>query len=256
MVCLKGELGLTPDRIIKAWAKFFPALPPISHTPSKAAASPTPRGDSAVIELSLSPSRTVMVAVMPMPVPGNDIPASCEASWMWPDAAQQLAAHKAHAIILTPPSTTAIADALDISRIATCVAAAGEGLGIYWGNGGHVHKPKTFLDFLSASAESDIPPVMLWIGLRISGDSAQGPFILTSRGLASFGHRELEIIDTRMPIGDLREFAYNTISYLLANGPILKHNQTFGRTPEEKFRIEHTTSQFREGEPVLKLHVP
>ncbi len=259
MVCLKGELGLTPDRIVRAWAKFFPTLPPISH---KAAApdgpkSPTPRGDSAVIELKL-PTRSVMVAVMPMPIPGNEIPAACQVSWMWPDAEKQLAPHKAHAIILTSPAGSAVDEAIDISRIAACVCAAGEGLGIYWGNGGHVHKPRFFLDALNGfdSAADGEPPSMLWVGLRISGDSAQGPYTLTTHGMADFGHRELEIIDTHMPLGDLRLLAFSTTAYLLKRGPILKHGQTFGRTAEEKLKIEHTTSQFRQGEPVLRLHIP
>lgn len=258
MVCLKGEIGLTPDRIVRAWAKFFPTLPPISHKGSTpdAPKSPTPRGDSAVIELALGSGRSVMVAVMPMPIPGNDIPEACAASWMWPDAEKQLAAHKAHAIVLAPTTTNPVDAAMDISRIAACVCAAGEGLGIYWGNGGHVHKPRMVLDFLNSAAESNIPPVMLWIGLRVSGDSPQGPFTLTTRGLSNFGHRELEIIDTRMPLGDLRMFVFDTMSYLLTRGPILKHGQTFGRTAEEKLKIEHTTSQFRQGEPVLRLHIP
>ena len=311
MVCLKGELGLTPDRICRAWAKFFPALPPIFHkgTSPDAPKSPTPRGDSAVIELNVS-GRAVMVAAMPMPIPGNDIPAACEVSWMWPDAAKHLAAHKAHAIILTTPDGDPVAEALDISRIAACVCAAGEGLGIYWGNGGHVHKPRFFLDALNAfdPAGDGEPPSMLWDGLRISGTppvpggsripgtppvpgaaappsipraappspatpptprkpgtpapppvpggSASAPCTLTTHGMTNFGHHELEIIDTHMPVGDLRLLAFSTTAYLLKRGPILKHNQTFGRTATEKFKVEHTTSRFRENEPVIRLHVP
>ena len=265
MVCLKGELGLTPDRICRAWAKFFPALPPIFHkgTSPDAPKSPTPRGDSAVIELNVS-GRAVMVAAMPMPIPGNDIPAACEVSWMWPDAAKHLAAHKAHAIILTTPDGDPVAEALDISRIAACVCAAGEGLGIYWGNGGHVHKPRFFLDALNAfdPAGDGEPPSMLWVGLRISGTppvpggSASAPCTLTTHGMTNFGHHELEIIDTHMPVGDLRLLAFSTTAYLLKRGPILKHNQTFGRTATEKFKVEHTTSRFRENEPVIRLHVP
>ena len=277
MVCLKGELGLTPDRICRAWAKFFPALPPIFHkgTSPDAPKSPTPRGDSAVIELNVS-GRAVMVAAMPMPIPGNDIPAACEVSWMWPDAAKHLAAHKAHAIILTTPDGDPVAEALDISRIAACVCAAGEGLGIYWGNGGHVHKPRFFLDALNAfdpAGDGDppsipraappspaTPPTPRKPGTPapppVPGGSASAPCTLTTHGMTNFGHHELEIIDTHMPVGDLRLLAFSTTAYLLKRGPILKHNQTFGRTATEKFKVEHTTSRFRENEPVIRLHVP
>lgn len=234
-----------PSQLTGAWSRLWPNEPPLSISKS----------DQGVLQCDHA-GRTLMVAVLPAPIPKGDIDAACAASWMWPDAATALLTHKAHAIVAAPEQASPAELASTITRMVCAISRCSDMVGVYWGNGGQVHKPELFVQLASESLNDGSLPVPLWVGLRISGAGPSGPFTLTTKGMASFGHKELEIIETTMSIGDLRILAYDTILYLLTNGPVIRHGQTFGRTSDERFKTEHATSKFVRGQPVLRLHVP
>lgn len=250
MLALKSAEGLTPERVCKAWVKLFPTLPPISSISDADAA-----GGDEVLSFRVG-SRQVMVAQMPIPIPRGDVEGAVEVSWMWPEAREKMAAQKCHALVTCVMDGDSVGEAVDVSRVICAAAGAGEPAGVYWGCGGQVHKPRMFYDFVKGHIEEGPLPVLMWIGVRQSAKSELGPFTVTTLGMHAFGHKELEIIDSRMGIGDLRMLVFDTIGYLLENGPILKHNQTFGRTADERHRVEHTMSKFRRGVAVVRLHVP
>lgn len=248
MLALKSLAGLEPARIRREWARLFPELPPLEPGESEQ------RDDLAVVDYRAG-DRTLMLMTADAPIPQGDIDAACKVSWMWKNAAAELRAQTAHVIAVTVPQGEPVAEALDVSRLLAAAAAAGNPAGVYWGNGGQAHKPAMFIDAVQTMAHDDTLPVMLSVGLRISGPSAKGPFTLTTEGMRPFGHRELEVVDTTMGIGDLRLTAYDLINYLLVHGPVIKHGHTFGDS-SQRFRVEFTTSRFRDGEPVMRLHIP
>ncbi len=249
MLLLRSGKGLSTERISAAWAELFPSQPTL--VPEKGAKDEK----NAVTSFSVG-GRTLMFAVMPMPVPQSEIDEAAQVSWLWPDAAKEVKAQKAHAIVTGVPGGKAVEEALEVTRLLAAAAQASDCAGVYWGNGGMVHKPAFFIDGIKSFDGEESLPGMLWVGLIVSGRSATGPFTLTTRGLNAFGHKELEIIDTKMGIGDLRMMAYGLIDYLLMRGPVLKHGNTFGGSATEKYRVEHTTSKFRNGEAVVRLRVP
>jgi hypothetical protein len=216
-------------------------------------------GDKAVMAFHYA-THALMIADIDMPIPQGDIDSAAPRSWMWKTAAEEMKAHKAHAITMCVPAGDAILEALAVSRLLCAAAAASQkadqSVGIYWGNGAQVHSIPFFTDAVQSMAHDDTLPVMLWVGLAISGESERGPFTLTTCGLPAFGHKEIEIIDTTKTIGELRMMTYELINYLLTRGPILQHGQTFGSSESERFKIEHTTSRFRKGDPVIRLHIP
>jgi hypothetical protein len=250
MLALKSLEGLTPDRIAAAWAKLFPTLSALAPVPLKPGEK-----EGGVYGFTLD-GLSLMLATMRMPIPAGDIDYACKMSWMWPEAAEAFKNQHAHAIALCTPSGSATTDALALSRLLCAAAGAGKPVGIYWGSGGLVHKPKFFYDAVKEDRGDGYLPTMLWVGLAISADSNEGPYTLTSHGLRPFGHMEFEILDTHMPIGDLRMNVYNVANYLLMSGPVLKHGHTFGNSETERFKVEHTTSKFRKGERVMRLYIP
>lgn len=247
MPVLSTATGPTPDAISKAWSSLFPNIK-LNLVKSEDGS------------YSYEADGTLMVAQhMPLPIPGDDIPFAAERSWMWPEAAEEMTKQRSHFIAVAVPSDKGkdpVAEAMALSRLAAAICSASDGLGVYWGNGGQVHSAQAFTDLLISTAEDDMLPVPLWIGVAISGDNPTGPFTLSTHGLEPFGHKELEIIGTTMGLGELRDTIYSVMSYLLTAGPVLKHNDTFGPTPTDKWKVEHTKSQFRPGEPVIRLHVP
>ncbi len=240
MLALKPTRGVTDSKIIRAWAELFPALPPLTCSISEG-----------VFTFNVE-DRNVMLIAINMPIPQPEIDEACEYSWMWKDALKEMAQQKAH-VIVTSITEHAPQAAMDCSRIIAAVAKAGDPASIYWGNAGHVLEPAFFIDAVN-SFESGLP-VLLWVCLRITGDGPKGPFTLTTEGLENFGHRELEIINSRRGVGDLRMMCFSLIDYLLEKGPVLKDGHTFGADENERMKIEHTTSKFRKGAPVLRLHV-
>ncbi|MCC6738059.1 MAG: DUF4261 domain-containing protein [Planctomycetia bacterium] len=194
----------------------------------------------------------VMATAIPLPIPAGDIEAAAARSWMWPQAAAAMRSQRGHVIVAAIDNASAREAAIAVSRVAGAMAHAGKAVGIYWGNSGQIHRPDMFVEMVR---DLD-PPLPLWVGIVISARSREGPFTLSTCGLRSLGHKELEIIDTHLGIGDLRGTVFDISNYLLDNGPVLEHGHTFGRSPAEKWKVEHTTSKFREGEPVIRLHIP
>ncbi len=251
MLALKSGKGLNPPAICAAWEKLFPKQSPLADRGA------IKKDGQAVAEFAID-GRTLMLAAMPMPIPQGDIDFACRGSWMWPTAATEMKAQRAHAVALTAPANDPVGEAMALSRLIAAAATAGDPAGVYWGNGGMVHKPELFIDAVKSfdgDEDGGALPVVVWIGVNISADNPRGPFTLSTRGFNAFGHKELEVLETRMPIGDLRTLVYDISMYLLRSGPVLKHNDTFGRTATERMRVEHTTSKFRKNEPVIRLHI-
>jgi len=249
MLMLRSGKGFTSKAICAAWADLFPKEAPLTVSDT----DKTAKNSVATFE---SGGRTLMLTAMPVPIPQPEVDEAAEVSWMWTDAAAEVKTQKAHAIAVAVPGQNAIAEALGVSRLLAAAALSSDSVGVYWGGGGQVHKPAFFIDAVKDFDGAESLPAMVWVGLRISGRSAKGPFTLTTQGMTPFGHKELEIIDTKMPVGDLRMMTYGIIDYLLKSGPVLKDGNTFGASATEKFKVEHTTSKFRDGEPVVRLHVP
>lgn len=194
----------------------------------------------------------VMFVHVPMPIPQGDIDSAVVRSWIWPEAATEMARQRSH-IILGTPGGDPVESATAVTRLAAAVCRAADAVGVYWGSGGHVIKPE---DMIDGATEEEVPPVWLWVGLVISAESETGPFCLSSCGMTDLGHMELEIIDTTMPAEELVDQTHSIIAYLLENGPVLLHGHTFGPDPDTKFRVEHAKSEFRKRERVLRLHIP
>ena len=72
-------------------------------------------------------------------------------------------------------------------------------------------------------------------------------------GLAPLGHMETEMPSIEMEPGELREWLLNIMSYLLENGPVLKHGQTIGMSAEQQLRIQHCESSFGHPGNVIRL---
>lgn len=245
MLAVASPKGITAGSLETTWKTLFPKIS-IKIT-ERAKDSITVETDGVVV---------VMMAI-PLPIPAGDVESACERSWMWPQAAASMAKQKAHLIIAAVPAGNAVKEALAISRVTAAFCKAGAPVGVYWGAAGAVHAPDSFIEITRAYDKFGLLPATLWVNTLISAKNPKGPFTLTTDGLREFGHRELEIIDERTLAADtLRTTVYEVILYLLEKGPVLKHGETFGRSAEEKWKVEFAASRFRKGEPIIRLHIP
>ncbi len=240
--------GPSADAVARAWKELFADEPPLELS-----GDPVSEEGAGSVMVFATGDRTVMFARVPMPIPAGDIESACERSWMWRDAAQAMPHQKSHAIVTSTPLGEPVEEALAVSRVIAAACKAGDAVGVYWGNGGQVHKPEFFVDAVRAF---EALPVMLWVGVAVSASSPKGPFTLSTMGMRSFGHKEFEVIDAHEEPADLSMRVYELANYVLSKGPILKHGDTFGESARERIKVEHTTSKFRKGEAVIRLHVP
>lgn len=240
MVALSGAEPPTREAVEQAFGECFPEIS-IERMEGEDSAPGFVVGGYAV-----------MFMHMPVPIPRGDVDSAVERSWMWPAAKDEMARHRSHVLVATTGEGIARESAWAASRIAAAVCRACNAVGVYWGNGGHVHEPQFFVEL----ARDVDAPVPLWVGLVISAKTEQGPFSLSSRGMSALGHMELEIIDTSLQPTDLADAAYSLVAYLVENGPVLEHGHTFGPDTETKWRVEHVKSVFRRGERVLRLQMP
>jgi hypothetical protein len=246
MPLLRSLNVLTPEKVAHAWATLFPSMAII------------PDGDVDGPWKFESGDQSVFAMPISMPVPKGDIEGACERSWMWKDAAEATKGQRVHFIVTSMQTDNAVAAAMMVSRVCGAImrAAGSDAVGVYWGNCSQVHQPRMFVEVVKSFDGSDGSlPAMLWIGLMISARSRQGPFTLTTCGLRAFGHKEFEVIDAHIGVGDLRMMIVEMANYVLTKGPVLLHGETFGPDENTKWEIEHTASRFRGGEGVIRLHV-
>ena len=240
MVAMRTVEGLSQESILRAAREVFPDVPV-----EKA------EGEHPVLSF-VSGGVPVMVVPLPSPIPKPDVDEAVLRSWMWPDAREAMRAQQAHVLVTALGGESPLEAVMAATRIAAAVCRAGEAVGVYWGNGGHLHDPDTFVQ----DSLADVPPVHLWVGLVISGETEDGPYSMSSCGMVHLGFAELEVIDSTTEPADLADIGYSLVMYLVENGPVVGDGHTFGPTAETKWRVEHTKSKFRKGEWVLRLQLP
>jgi len=240
MVATRSNGGLTPESILRAARELFPA--------SEIEASD---GDDPDFGFECD-GVTVIVVPMPFPIPKPDVDEAVVRSWMWPEARAAMGAQHEHVLVTALGGASGHETSMAATRLAAAVCRAGDAVGVYWGNAGHLLEPEAFVQ----DSLADVPPVHLWVGLVISGKTEDGPYSMSSCGMAELGFLELEVVDATTPPADLADVGYSLVMYLVENGSVLEDGHTFGPTAETKWRVEHTKSVFRRGERVLRLHLP
>ncbi len=234
---------ITSDAVLAMWRILFPQGPTLLAVAS----------ESGVHEYRVDGTRSVTVAHIPMSVPRDEALAAVRSSWMWQQPDEAVRLHRAHAIVAASDDEHPIDAAWDVSRVSAALLAAGDGAALYWGSSRQMHPVDVAIEL---ATETETLPVPLWVGLTISGPSGNGPFSAATHGLQSFGLLEFEVHETSMGIGDLRTTLLDLAAYVLDNGPVLEHGQTFGPSATERWPISHEPSRLVDGRDVIVLGIP
>jgi hypothetical protein len=195
----------------------------------------------------------LMTSFMPVPVPGDEALHAVRTSWMWQEPDDAVRTHRAHAIVTALPTGDAVVDAWNVGFLCAMLMATGKGAALYWGNARQVHTARVVKGMF---AGYDNPPVPIWVGVTISADDPKGPFSATTHGLEHLGHKEFEVLGTCMGIGDIRTTLLDLALYVLSNGPVLKHGQTFGPRADVQWSIRHAPSALVPGRQAIVLGIP
>lgn len=189
-----------------------------------------------------------LISFMPAPIPWNDLDGPCATAWYWPEATNVMKSHSAHVIISIIPKNghiNIINRIIEVTCIAASVAQSLDALGVYWGSGTVVNEKELFIEE-TKKINSDYFPLNLWIDFRIQ--SMNGLTNIITTGMNAFGHKEIEIIKSRVKATELLNFTYNIASYLIEKGPVVKDGDTVGDDEKKRIKVKFRPSVWkREG---------
>ncbi len=189
-----------------------------------------------------SPSWSVMLGYMRMPIPWTDLEWPTNMAWQWPGAREALQQHPAHLIIAaSSDALTQVELTLLLTRATAAATAMTDAAGVYYGNAALVISPEQYVEE-AAAANPEQLPILLWVGFHPVREAA-GLSAYTT-GMSTFGYLELEVHESTLPPDELLGRLADTGHYQLLTGARLEDGQTFGATAEERIQIRHRRSRF------------
>lgn len=229
-----SDLGLICFVALDAWEPVDPhALrQALGYTAPNSTVTLTPRDDEDAILVSID-RNAFLVASMEGQIPEPEYSQAMQNSLFWPDAAAEMAGHRAFVAIaaVEPEEIHGLirAQAVALTRLAAAVAEAAPSLGVYWrGAEGAVPPARV----LSAPAEIAAGkwPVDIWIGYVFYGqDSGRNPMIgVQTRGAEAYLGFEIEVPPIPVAPGDRKEplrILFGAVGYLMAQGVQIRNGQ-------------------------------
>lgn len=195
------------------------------------------------------------MVLLPSQYPIGDLEGPMETSLLWPRAEpiERLREHQSHLlIVLNGGQGDPVRRRMMLTAV-TGLAAGQQGvMAVYWPEATHLVYPPVFAEMAAEITDSETPPLLLWLDLRVflTADGASGLF---TTGMRPLGHMEIEIPRIEMEPGELREWVLDIASYLLENGPVLNDGDTIGTTGAPLIFVRHGPSQFGHEGEVIRL---
>ena len=180
------------------------------------------------------------IALMPAPIPWNNIEGPCSTAWYWAEAEEVLKPHRSHIIITMQQRTDRVSIALAVTKLTATVASLLMAPGIYWGDGTLVHSTESFLQQAKVMSREYLP-LYLWVDFRVNRNDDNSLTLFTT-GLSAFDLMEIEVVHSLLQPDLLIDKAFNIAHYLLDNGPVLKDGDTIGVSESERISVRHQQS--------------
>ena len=198
--------------------------------------------DALVVEIE---DYKVAMALMPVPIPGDEISQTAGYNYFWENAEDETSQHQAH-IVLTVMNTgrEPITENMLFSKIASAVMNHSGSIGIYMGSRTLLLQ-KNFYDYFTTVMSDDNLPLYLWIyfGLR-QDDSGQSVY---TYGLNEFGFKEMEIVHSSKDMDHLGEMMYNMVHHVVLNNVTLNDGETIGMSATQMLKITESKGVFLDG---------
>lgn len=188
------------------------------------------------------------LATVPGPLPGQQVLAAADASWLWPEGGLDAASCAAHAIVWAAHAAEPARAHAALSRL---VAAA---LPVLGSPGVHVPAAGMLVrsDLWTGLTQQSPLPLLLWVQLDCRPEPT-GTSALTTTGLASFGLPEVEVAGSSRTSADLRSWAAEMVGWLVSQQPDLHDGDTLGISADERLLVRFARSVLNRPDPVLRL---
>ncbi|HAI21472.1 MAG TPA: hypothetical protein DCM14_06235 [Clostridiales bacterium UBA8153] len=239
MIPLRTGAMVEASRFERELAAGWPELPKPVWTPASAGQWSCSVGDGDVV-----------IAAMGAPIPWSDLAPLCRAGRLWVDAESNLREHRDHLVVAVRTAGGPIEQAKFLTQICTAVLLGCEqALGVFWLSGSLLISSSIFREF-AVTVMPETLPLPIWIDVQ-AGPDAEGKTCGCTRGLAAFGHREIEAVDAQESWERLQERLYDLAGYVLEHGPVIADGDTVGDHASERIRVVYGASELGgEGEVI------
>lgn len=218
-----------------------------------------------------APSGSVHLAVMPAPIPGDEVAQAHALSLeaLGQEATDPLT-HEGHIVVVFHPQGEVLDRARALTGLTLAVAAVAEAthaVGVYWGPGGVAHTRDFFLQTARRLDAAGPAPLPVWCGLSIAREGRRPPgpptasdgerlSLLTVGFAAQFDLPDLMLSAPPTKVGDSIAFAFDLLLYVLGRGTAIAEGETVGRTAQEKLKVSYAPSPVDEGVEVASVRLP
>lgn len=209
----------------------------------------TAEGENPETTICATGDLRVMLALMEMPVPNGEAERNAANNYMWKEAAEVTKSHKAHMVISMPGKASPAEKGLFFSKVLATLCRNENTIGVYTNR--VVLEPKFILSMTDFMSRGKLPIFSLvWFGVATS---EQGVSLCTN-GMRCFGKEEMEILDSKQTVGEVRKILLNVVDYVLSNDAFLHDGETIGYTADTRIRIVKSAGVHTDGD-TLKLIV-
>ena len=191
---------------------------------------------------------TFLIAMIPAPVPGEQLESAIEYSYLWKDARSALN-NQSHIVIAVVGEKTPLELNVAFTKVAAILLENSDATGVYLVNQTLVLSKEFYLSE-AATMDDETLPLYLWVyfGLR-PGDDGNSAY---TYGLKEFGLKEIEIVNSKYSMEEVTEFIYDASHYVLSQNVELNDGETIGMSEEQKIKISLSNGVNLDGE-TLKL---
>ena len=233
MLALEGPGYCTAAGLIAEVRRSYPRY----QAPLEPAASAAP-GEPLMIQAG---AVTVTVMFIDRPIPPGTLDAAIATDRVWPQAAERLGQHKAHAIVTHLQGATTHAEALlaaaTVQVLAAALGALLPTIGAYWGTGDTVTETSAFQAAATSLVAGNLP-TDAWVQMRwLDGprtDKGERTLAVLTTGLMPFLGREIEFQPATWPPAKIAGHLISLMQYLLQNGLVIGHRESFGFDEETR----------------------
>lgn len=188
----------------------------------------------------------VAVSLMDVPIPDGEAEYFAECNYMWKDAVEETKKHQAHVmVIVINHNNDSIECASLFSKVASSCLKAENALGIY--TSGTVFQPEFYIAIADILKKGALPiPDWIYIGL---GQDEEGNSAYTY-GLEAFGKMEIEILNSKHSLEELRDFLFYVCEYVIKNDMYFRDGETISFASDQQLKITKSKAVSVEGESI------
>jgi hypothetical protein len=215
----------------------------------------TAKMEKEALVLTWANGATVMVALLPMPVPLGEAEEHFRYSITALHTDRKLAPHRAHLVVFAGGESQRSAEELArFTRILAAIVQASKAVGVYWGDAGATHEAQTFIGIASVTDPALLLP--LWCGFELVDDNSGRVSLLTVGMRAQLDLMDLHLTAPKAQTGDAIIMVYELLAYELHRGSPVPDGETVGRTAEQKLTVRHVPSPAPSKETVWRVDLP